>query len=272
MSDWESWVGRRTVRQALLSAEPANMLNATLGREPEFEVGDQMPLAFQWMYFNDVVSANQLGLDGHPEKGITLPPIDLPRRMWAAGSFEVHRPLQFGSVVERVSTIESIEPKTGRSGSLCFVTILHEYASEGSIALSEKQTIVYREEASGAAPVGRLAAPVGERYKESWRLDEVALFRYSALTFNGHRIHYDVDYARNVEGYPGLVIHGPLEATLLCELLRSSNIAVRKFAYQAKSPVCLPEEFSTNAAVHQDGYELWVSGEDGGLLMSATAN
>ncbi|NLA66049.1 MAG: acyl-CoA dehydrogenase [Leucobacter sp.] len=272
MADWESWVGKRTVCEALLSAEPANMLAATLGREREFEIGDEMPLAYQWLYFNDVISANRLGRDGHPQKGITLPPIDLPRRMWAAGSFELHRPLVFGSHVERISTIESIVPKEGRSGSLCFVTILHEYANEGTIALSEKQTIVYREEATDSTAVARVPAPTGASQSEKWQLNEVALFRYSALTFNGHRIHYDVDYARNIEGYPGLVIHGPLEATLLCELMRANGVVPRTFAYQAKSPVCLPEAFVTNVSSTADGHELWVSGEDGGLLMSAKAS
>jgi 3-methylfumaryl-CoA hydratase len=272
VDDLESWIGRSSTRSALLDPRQADLLNATLGRDAEFAEGDALPLAFGWLYFPDAVPRTRLGADGHPLRGVTMPPVALPRRMWASGSFHRERSLRFGDEVTRISTIESITPKRGRTGELCFVTVRHEYSDAQGMALGEKQVIVYREDAPSARTTVRPIAPEGDDLHEDWAFDEVALFRYSALTFNGHRIHYDVDYARGVEGYPGLVIHGPLEATLLCELLRTHGVDVDDFAYQARSPVFLPEGITTHAVRDGDGHRLWVTGQgDGGLLMSGMA-
>lgn len=269
-NDWESWIGRSTTAEAWLDPGQANLLCVTLSRDPAFREGDVLPLAWHWIYFHEAVRSDDLADEGHPRLGINMPPVPLPRRMWAAGSFDVESRLTLGSRVERASTIQAITPKQGRTGPLFFVTVVHEFRSDGRTNFVEKQTIVYREMTSAEAPGPPPAAPTDADFSATWDLDEVSLFRYSALTFNAHRIHYDVDYARDVEGYPDLVVHGPLEATLLCDLLAAHDVPVRHFEYQAKSPLFLPHQLVTNAKATPGGAELWVSDEAGGLHMAAT--
>lgn len=268
--NWEDWVGRSSTSSTILDPAQANRMAATLDREAAFEVGDELPPAWHWLYFHDIVRSSQLGLDGHPELGVVMPPVPLDRRMWAAGEIAFDRPLRLGDTVTRVSIIRSITPKHGRSGPLYFVDIDHSLETGAEVAVRETQTIVYRELSAEVRTAGSQARTDGE-FEKRWRLDSTALFRYSALTFNGHRIHYDVDYARDVERYPGLVIHGPLLATLLADLAVGRGKHLATFRYQARSPLFVPEEFSVAGREEDGKTSLWVASDDGRLAMDAHA-
>lgn len=267
---WTEWIGRRTEASVVLSPSQATRMAATLGRTTTYVEGDVLPPGWHWLYFHDIVPAGSLGEDGHPALGTTMPPVPLPRRMWAGGKLRFGAPLLLGSTVRRTSTIASITRKRGRSGELYFVDIDHELSCDDEVLGTESQNIVYRELETGSAPVPPAAASDAD-VSVMWHLDQVALFRYSALTFNGHRIHYDADYARDVEGYPNVVIHGPLLATLLMDLAVSRGRVLTEFAYRARSPLSLPESFSTNLRTADDDVTLWAAGPDTRLAMEATA-
>ncbi|HEX5692739.1 MAG TPA: MaoC family dehydratase N-terminal domain-containing protein, partial [Roseiflexaceae bacterium] len=237
-------------------------------REPRFQNGDALPPAWHWLYFHDFVKTGDLGPDGHPRLGIVMPPVPLPRRMWAGGSLFFHAPLRLGEMVERVTTIRAITPKTGRSGQLYFVDVKHELRSQGQLGLTETQTIVYRELA-GDAPAEAPPAPADAEYGQQYQFDSATLFRYSALTFNSHRIHYDAGYCREVEGYPNLVIHGPLLATLLLDLYVEQGQPLRQFRYRARSPLFLPDPFAVQGIATPSGARLWASSHQGRLAMEA---
>lgn len=267
---WSGWTGRRTTSQAVLDPGQANRLAVTLDQTPDFAVGDALPPAWHWLYFHDLVPATDLGPDGHPRPGVTMPPSLPPRRMWAAGRIDFVAPLRLGQEVTRSSTIRTITPKDGRTGRLMFVTMDHELEAGGEIGVREEQTVVYREAtapAAGSAP----PAPDAPDFSETWRLDNAALFRYSALTFNSHRIHYDADYARDVEGYPDLVVHGPLLLTLLLDAATRRGIDLESVRYRAVSPVFLPDPFTVNGRHDDDGLALWAASSSGRLAMDATA-
>lgn len=269
MNDWESWIGRRRLMTAWLDPEQANRMAATLDRKPSFTAGDPLPPAWQWLYFHDVVRASQLGDEGHPNLGITMPPVPLPRRMWAGGVLQFMRPLRLGTIVERTSTVSAITPKQGASGPLFFATVDHEFRTDGERNLLEQQTIVYREMSATAEVTPAPEAPSGDEFNATWRLDNTALFRYSALTFNGHRIHYDADYSRSVEGYPDLVIHGPLIATLLLDLAVRQGRPLGHFIYRARSPLFLSAPFTVRGSTEGDATRLWAENSDGRLAMEA---
>jgi 3-methylfumaryl-CoA hydratase len=271
MTGWESWIGRQDTSDDVLDPRQANRMAATLDREPTFQIGDPLPPAWQWLYFHDIVPASRLGDEGHPRLGETMPPVPLPRRMWAGGRLDFFQPLRLGDRVERLSTIRSITPKDGKTGPLYFVTVEHEFATNGERNLLEQQTIVYREMSSTAEPARASTAPTDAEFTTEWSLDSTALFRYSALTFNGHRIHYDADYSRAVEGYPNLVIHGPLIATLLLDLAHREGRPIGRFTYRARSPLFLPSPFTTNGADMTGGTRLWAANDSGGLAMEAEA-
>ncbi|MEO1120803.1 MAG: MaoC family dehydratase N-terminal domain-containing protein [Pseudomonadota bacterium] len=273
MTDDTDWVGRSVERRDVIRAWPAQALHATLdlpGEPPQD--GDPLPPFWRWMYFLEARPRSALGRDGHPAKGYGVsPPIELPRRMWAGGRLQFHRPVPLGAEAVLRSTIASIAPKTGRSGRLAFVTIRHELLVGGALAEVEEQDIVYREDPVPDAPKpeGRMA-PATEQWRAEWTADPTVLFRYSALTFNGHRIHYDEAYAREVEGYDGLVVHGPLLATLMVQLVRerAPDQRITRFAFRALSPIVHSERFSACGAPTQDGAQLWIAGSDGRLAMS----
>jgi 3-methylfumaryl-CoA hydratase len=271
MSDWRQWIGKSSTSTAQLHAAQANHMALMLDREPRFQVGDELPPAWHWLYFHDLAKASDLGADGHPRLGLILPPVPLPRRMWAGGSFVFHSPLRLGDTVERSSIIQSIDLKAGRSGPLYFVSVEHSFRTQATLNLVEQQTLVYRELAIEAAPAPALPAPAGADYACQYVLDSTALFRYSALTFNGHRIHYDLDYCRAVEGYPNLVIHGPLIATLLLDLYMQQARPLRQFRYRARSPLFLPHPFTVNGKAEAHSARLWASSHTGGLAMEAEA-
>ena len=269
-NDWQSWIGRETHSEAHFDPMQANRMAVTLGREPEFQEGDLLPHAWHWLYFHDLVPAGKLGRDGHPALGVTMPPVPLERRMWAAGALHFNAPLRLGDRATRTSRIASIVPKSGRSGELYFVTIESEVAVDSRVALRETQSIVYRELTSGGSGAA-IPAPAAADFSSGWELDTVALFRYSALTFNSHRIHYDADYARDIEGYSGLVIHGPLIATLLLDAAKHNAPPIRSFEFRAKSPLLLPDPFTVHGTRDPDAVKLWATNADGGLAMEASA-
>jgi 3-methylfumaryl-CoA hydratase len=237
------WLGRTEAHTDVLSPRLAEAFDATLDEEPRrYETGDAAPLGIHWCLGNPAVRASELGRDGHPKRGDFMPPVSLPRRMWAAGELTFLAPLVVGMSVTRQSTIASLDAKQGRSGPLVFLGLDHVYLQEGRTCVTERQTLVYREDPSfdsgkSEADAHAVAAPEGAVVQRVTP-NSVMLFRYSALTFNGHRIHYDSDYARDVEGYPDLVVHGPLIATLLLRAAarRAPSRRMESFSFRGRSP------------------------------------
>lgn len=267
------WIGRGETRYDELRVQPARFMQATLGREATLEEGSLLPPLWHWLYFLEARPQGELGRDGHPRKGGFLPPVALPRRMWAGGRLEFHCPLPLGAKVRKKSSIKDIVEKEGRTGALCFVTVLHELFLGDAPAISEEHDIVYREDPSPGAPKPTPeAAPERPEVSEEITPSQVMLFRYSALTFNGHRIHYDVDYAREVEGYDGLVFHGPFTATLLIDLAcRTFGKAPASFSFRALAPITGMDPFRIEGCRGGDQIELWARRRDGAAAMTATA-
>ena len=275
---WSAWIGRSERRRDVLEPARAEALQATLGLESPVPGPDEpLPPLWHWLYFWTPAPAGKLGPDGHPARGGLLPPIDLPRRMWAGSRIAFRRPLVIGREVERVSTIDDVQAKLGRSGRLAFVTLRHRISDAGALCVEEEHDIVYREAPISGAP-SRPAVSPAERslpaappWTHEVRPDPVLLFRYSALTFNGHRIHYDPDYAREAEGYPGLVVHGTLLATLMVELARRERRAatVTAFRLRALSPLFDTAPFTVAGEPAADGTsaQLWVVGPEGEVAM-----
>lgn len=274
-----SWIGRQESLQDQLTLTPMTALAATLDhQECIARAGDRLPELWHWLYFLPVARQSNIGTDGHPQRGGFLPPIELPSRMWAGGRLDFIRSPRARGRVERTSTILDVSHKSGRSGELVFVTLQHEILDDDGLLIREEQDLVYRNNvspgAAAAVPVPRLA-----EHTPLWRReitpDPVLLFRYSALTLNGHRIHYDRQYAQNVEGYPGLVVHGPLIATLLVDLLRQQmpDAAITHFSFRAVRALYDTAPFQVCGVPGEDGREviLWAEGPDGGVCMEATA-
>jgi 3-methylfumaryl-CoA hydratase len=216
---------------------------------------------------------SQLGPDGHPTRGGFLPPVPLPRRIWAGGELEFVDSLLVGDESTRTSRISDVTLKTGSTGTLCFVSVEHEVTSPRGVAIRERQDIVYRDIGSAQAPAKPAARPPVAQHRETHMADAVLLFRYSALTFNGHRIHYDRDYVTKVEGYPGLVFHGPLQATFIVELAAKlhGGRPPKKFVYRGLQPLFEGSEFSVNANTTENGMELWTANTAGQPTMKGTA-
>ena len=268
MNDPREWVGRTQTARDTIHSSAAERMAATLGGERTLAPGDPLPPLWHWMAHPHVVPAAGIGPDGHPARGGFLPPVELPRRMWAGSRVTFHAPLPVGEELERTSTIASVDLKEGRSGRLCFVTVRHEIRTGGTLRVSDEHDIVYREEPDpDAPPPPPVTPPEGATASETVVPDPVLLFRYSALTFNGHRIHYDRDYCREVEGYEGLVVHGPLTATLLADLARrTAGRDLASFRFRAVAPVFDTAPFT----IHANGEEAWAVRADGGLAMRAS--
>ncbi len=275
----QSWQGRTQTVVDHIGAFAVNALAATLDRDgATASTNASLPPLWHWLYFLTCQRQSEVGPDGHPKRGGFLPPVPLPRRMWAGSSLRwlTQNPLQVGDAVQRVSRIESVTHKAGRSGDLLFVRVNHEISNALGLALTEQQDIVYRPAAQAGDPV---AAPIAAERDARWRRevtpDPVLLFRYSALTFNGHRIHYDRSYVTEVEGYAGLVVHGPLLATMLLDLLRSELPAakVTRFQFKAVRPTLDLHPFHLNAQPSADGksVHLWAEDHLGWLTMQASA-
>ena len=270
------WRGRTESRSDKVTCAPIAALSATLDRDDPFpRAGDPLPPLWHWLFFLPLPRQSELSADGHAQRGGFLPPVPLPRRMFAGDRVQFRRPLRVGENISRLSRIVDVSHKQGRSGPLVFVVVRHEISDGKGVALVEEHDVVYRESPKPNDPAPQpQPAPSGEAWTREIRPEETLLFRYSALTFNGHRIHYDRRYATEVEGYPGLVVHGPLIATLLLDLLRR-NLAdanVASFSFRAVRPLFDTAPFSVCGKTAADGKtaQLWAKDAEGWLAMEAT--
>jgi 3-methylfumaryl-CoA hydratase len=271
------WVGRTETLTDLIESGRALAMSATLDLPSAPVQGDALPPLWHWAYFWSVSPASLIGHDGHPQRGGFLPPVALPRRLWAGSRVSFLAPLPIGASAVRTSLIKAVNVKQGKSGPLVFVTVAHEIAVDGVPVIRDEHDIVYREppKPGDALPVPA-RAPADAQWSRQIVPDPVLLFRYSALTFNGHRIHYDRSYATAVEGYPGLIVHGPLVATLLIGLVGRElpDRTIASFSFRAASPLLDIEPFSIHGRLHEDGHRvlLWAANARGELAMQAEAN
>ena len=268
------WIGRTETAVDTVSARlVAGYLAVLDDANPERAEGDVAPLAIHWCVAPATRPMSQLGLDGHPNRGGLLPPVPLPHRMWAGGRIDLHGRFYVGDVVTRQSTVRDVVLKTGRSGALCFVTVDHAFDGPQGLVLSERHDIVYRAPRDPNAPAPAIPPAPKARWSYSVMADPVLLFRYSAITFNGHRIHYDRDHAIKAEGFAGLVVHGPLQATMMLEFAsRLRDTPPQTIDYRGISPLTDGAAFTVNAAERDDGLHLWTAAADGRLCMEAQAS
>jgi 3-methylfumaryl-CoA hydratase len=269
---FRDWIGRTEEKQDIAAAGPIGRLAALLDHEnPPWAPGVLPPLG-HWLFFLPDVRQSGIGSDGHAARGGFLPPIPLPRRMWAGGRIEFLRPIPLGVAMARHSTIADISDKTGSGGPMTFVVVRHEIFVSGEVALREEHDIVYRSApAPNDASRPRVAPTLSEDadFRRSTTPGPVELFRYSALTFNGHRIHYDRDYAVTEEGYPGLVVHGPLIATLMIDNVMRWRAAapIARFAYRARSPIFDGTRFDLCLKATEKGARIWAQPLGGPISM-----
>lgn len=271
---WRDWVGKSQETEDDLYPLPARALAATLDRQGEIplEAGDPLPPLWTWLYFLQIAPMTEVGPDGHPKRGGFLPPIEYPRRMWAGSRCAFHAPVPVGQKARKVSTIKAITEKSGKAGPMVFVTVAHEIHAGGVLAMREEQDIVYME----IPAVFRLPDPLPLPdcdWTESVDIDPVFLFRFSALTFNGHRIHYDRIYASDVEKYPGLVVHGPLQAVLLFDAAcrNAPGRTPSQFDFRGVRPLFDHDEVTVGGVVREDdGLDVFTANAEGAISMKAT--
>ena len=278
LPDLSAWIGNTMTAEDEVAAFPIDALNATFDRdEAPARRGDSVPPGWHCLYFHEVVPLSETGPDGHPAKGGFMPPVTLPRRMWAGTKMTFLQPLRVGERLRRVSTIADIAEKEGAGGSLVFVTQRHEFSGEDGLATIEEQMTAYRAEPRPDAPAPALrAAPEGAVWRRTIDPTPVMLFRFSALTMNSHRIHYDLEYTRGSEGYPGLLVHGPLTALLLLDLFRREwpDTALGSVSLRALAPLFGNAQYTVEGAPGEDGESarMWALTPEGGLAMSAEAS
>jgi len=269
------WIGRSETRDDVIDLGPAKRMHALLGLGMAAPTdGGALPPLWHWAYFLETVPHAELGPDGHARPTDFMPPVALPRRMWAGGRLEINSALQIGDAARCVSSIANVSRKSGRSGELCFVTVRFEFFVGDKLRVIEEHDIVYRAEAAPGetAPVPP-TAPENADWSEQIDSDPVQLFCYSALTYNTHRIHYDRKYCMEVEGYEGLVVHGPLTSTRLVGLAmkHADGAIIKRFDFRALSPIFDTAPHHINARRNGNALELWASGAGGALAMTATA-
>ncbi|NEX48625.1 FAS1-like dehydratase domain-containing protein [Pseudotabrizicola algicola] len=267
------WLGRTERRDAFVDAWPVEGLQALLDQSGPCVPGSEAPLLSQWLYFGPTVDQSRIDVDGHPKRGRFLPPVELPRRMWAASDIQFHAPLLIGKDVTKTAEIADISLKQGESGALVFVKVANRYESGGTLLLEENQTLVYRDHppANSAAPASK-QAPKTPAWTVCHRPDETMVFRYSAVTFNAHRIHYDRAYATGVEGYAGVIVQGQLLATLMLEACKANaGPKIRRFSFRGVQPVFTGETVFAEGREKEGGCDLWIRDEIGVLRMSGTA-
>ena len=272
------WVGKEQVVADDMSRFKAEALSAALHDErsplPRLYLEDSLPAGWQWLYFLDTPIASDMGDDGHPKTGGFLPPVPLPRRMWAAGKFEIKHPMVFGASATKRSVVSSVDLKHGKTGALAFVTVEHSFSQSDRVCIEEEQTIVYREMPRAASPLpnGRPASD-----ESDWsRLvvpNPVLLFRFSALTYNAHRIHYDRQYATEAEYYPALVVHSPLQAILLANSVAAADTTkrIRTLSFRAERPLFDTDEFFVCGCQDSNDATLWTRDHEGFIATSSAA-
>ena len=274
------WIGKQHSVTDVIHPQPVARMHATLDRPGATpQPGDPLPHAWHWLFFHEAAPLRELGRDGHAARGEFLPPVALPRRLWAGGRLEFSAPIRIGESINKRSAIKSVVRKTGRTGELCFVTVRHEFLCGSTLKMTEEHDVVYREDHDKNAPAAPAAPDIAPDIDDADERAQITatnvmLFRYSALTFNSHRIHYDLEYCRNVEGFPGLVVHGPLTATLLVGMADAhrGETAPGAFEFRAVSPLFAGQPF-TIACKERDGQlQLWAANARGELAMRATAS
>lgn len=269
----ESAIGRSQSVDDLLNVTSARHLAATFDRDDAALVsGSALPPGWQWLYFLDAPQSAVIGHDGRTVPGGFLPETGLPRRMWAGGTFQFHDALRMGEPANCETVITDVARKQGHSGELAFITTEHRVGQNGVRAVTETRNLVFRE----APKPGETSRREEPQHKAQWRRkikpDAVLLFRFSALTFNGHRIHYDIDYCREEEGYPGLVVHGPMLALMLLDLAEREmpGKTISSFQYRAVSPLFTPDSFAVCGLPTSDQTAaLWTENSEGGLSTTA---
>lgn len=272
IDELQAWIGKRETLADCLTPFQVDGLSAVLDYPgSRAEKGAALPHLWHWMYFLPTARASAIDVDGHPKRGGFLPPVPLPRRMWAGSNLEFLSPLIVGEEIERVSTIDDVVLKSGTTGQLVFVTVSHEIYCGGNLAVKEKQNLVYREASTSNTPPPAKPAPAEAQWSRQVQPDSVMLFRYSALTFNGHRIHYDRDYATHKEGYSGLVVHGPLTATLLLDLLLRElpEAKVVSFSFRGVAPLLDTDVIHLQGCRQAQQVKLWALNGAGALAMTA---
>lgn len=272
----EQWTGRQTVQGDRIDPNKVQAMAATLDNGLAVDLQGYLPPAWHWMFFTPSHRISDLGPDGHARKGLDLPPIDLPRRMWAGGRMEFMQPLSINEEVIRTSTIKRIQFKEGRTGQLGIVTVAHEIKGEQGGHMLEEHDIVYREAPKPGQPAAAPKAAEGvleAQWNQTIEPSSTLLFRYSALTFNSHRIHYDQKYCQEQEGYPDLVVHGPLTGTLLLELIRGNcpNDQVQHFEFRAVSPLFANANYTVHGRRDGQQVSLWALGPQQQLAVEAKA-
>lgn len=264
-----TWIGRKEVHEDFMDAGLAARWQATFDRTDA--LGNHAPLMIHHCLGQPAAPTKDLGRDGHPEKGGFLPPVPLPRRMWAGGEIRFPAPLRIGAQVWRHSEISDVRVKTGRTGTLCFVAVDHRIEDERGLVLEERQDIVYRADPTDPTPPRIVPPPTEAHERKSVTPSAPFLFRYSAMTFNGHRIHYDHPYATQQEGYDGLVVHGPVQAALLCQFAADLKaVPPVRFAFRGVAPLTGTDDFDMCAATDGRRLILWTE-RDGATCMTAEA-
>ncbi|SDZ93184.1 FAS1-like dehydratase domain-containing protein [Rubrimonas cliftonensis] len=278
LQGYEAYVGREARDACVIAPESCDLMAATLDRDdPRYAPGDPLPPMWIWMGFRPHARRSQIGHDGHPARGDFLPPVALPRRMFAGARHRFLAPLPCGETIERVQRIKAVTPKRGASGAMVFVTVAQSFVVDGVTRMEEEQDIVYREAATpGEAPPPAASKPAPQApWSETYHPDVVTLLRYSALTFNGHRIHYDRPYATQEEGYPGLIVHGPLTATLLADLCRrrSGRDFLAAWEFRARKPLFDVNPITLTGTPAADGLSVDLAAYDheGFAALTATA-
>lgn len=274
IEQFKPWINKSEQAQEELSLWPVHNMMAALDVNPSQwpTIGDDLPATAHWNYFVPRVVQSKIDVDGHPVRGDFLPPIPLPRRMWAGSRIQYHQPMKMGQTIQKTSTIKDIKIKEGKSGSLAFVTVKHEYQNSSGLALTEEQDLVYRDPPPSMTSIPeRNPAPTPAQWTQSVATSTPLLFRYSSVTFNAHKIHYDEPYAKEVEGYPGLVVHGQLIATFLLQSLQQAHPekTLASFNFKAVSPLFCGETLQAQGALSPEGADLWACTDQGGLTMQA---
>ena len=274
-TDPNNWVGRKRTERDIVAPNQAKAMAATLDLDPDtFRAGTVLPEFWHWIYFMHPVRRSRLGEDGHELRGDFMPPVELPRRMWAGGRVRFVRPIVIGANIERTSEIISIDQKHGRSGPLVLTTVRHIISDVGGRCVEEEQDIVYCEIPKPSEPPSQQATlPTDVQWRETFLPDAVTLFRYSALMFNAHRIHFDYPFTTEVEGYRGLLVHGPLTATLLLGAARRNVQGdLFSFRYRGLAPLFNDELITLAGTNKKNETELWAANPSGVVAMQGAVS